>query len=59
MLTANPAAMTGLDDKLGTLAVGKAANMVAVDDHGKLIASIRDGELIASTLGCSEKSALR
>ena len=31
LLTVNPAAMTGLSEQAGTLAVGKPANLVAVD----------------------------
>ena len=43
LLTANPAAMTGLQSCVGSLAVGQPANMVAVDRSGKLIASIQNG----------------
>lgn len=45
LLTVNPAAMTGLD--AGSLAVGKAANLVAVDTAGKLVASIQNGRVAA------------
>jgi N-acetylglucosamine-6-phosphate deacetylase len=44
MLTANPATMTGLQDQVGTLAVGRPANLVVVDRSGKLLASFRDGQ---------------
>jgi N-acetylglucosamine-6-phosphate deacetylase len=44
LLTANPAAMTGLADRAGTLAAGQPANLVAVDENGRLTASIINGE---------------
>jgi len=47
LLTANPAAMTGLTEECGSLAVGEPANLVAVDPAGRLVASIRYGERIA------------
>jgi N-acetylglucosamine-6-phosphate deacetylase len=43
LLTANPAAMTGLGDQAGSLAPGDAANFVAVDGAGNLIASFLNG----------------
>ena len=43
LLSANPAAMTGLDHRAGTLAPGQAANLVAVDAAGQLVASIIGG----------------
>jgi N-acetylglucosamine-6-phosphate deacetylase len=43
LLTANPAAMTGLADQAGWLAVGRAANLVAVNESGGLVASIHNG----------------
>jgi N-acetylglucosamine-6-phosphate deacetylase len=43
VLSANPAAMTGFQDKAGTLRVGDAANFVAVDANGTLIASVLNG----------------
>jgi len=46
LVTVNPAAMTGLIDQTGSLAVGQAANFVAVDAAGKLVASIIDGKPI-------------
>ena len=46
LVTANPAAMTGLDDQAGSLAIGQPANLVAVDPTGKLIDSIRHGQPI-------------
>ena len=46
LLTANPAAMTGLGDQAETLAVGHPANLVAVDPSGKLVASIHNGQPI-------------
>jgi N-acetylglucosamine-6-phosphate deacetylase len=44
LLTANPAAMTGLADRAGSLDVGQPANLVAVDAGGKLVASILNGQ---------------
>lgn len=44
MATANPAAMTGFEDVAGSLAVGQPANLVAVDDHGRLLASFINGK---------------
>jgi N-acetylglucosamine-6-phosphate deacetylase len=44
LLTANPAAMTGLGDWAGSLAVGQTANLVAVDAAGRLEASIVNGQ---------------
>ena len=44
LVTANPAAMTGLGDQVGSVAVGQPANLVAVDAEGKLVASIIDGQ---------------
>jgi N-acetylglucosamine-6-phosphate deacetylase len=44
LATTNPAAMTGLADRAGSLTVGAPANLVAVDASGKLAASIIDGQ---------------
>jgi N-acetylglucosamine-6-phosphate deacetylase len=43
LLSRNPAAMTGLDHRCGSVTAGKAANLVAVDAQGKLIASLIAG----------------
>jgi N-acetylglucosamine-6-phosphate deacetylase len=43
LLTANPAAMTGLAREAGSIAAGRKANLVAVSADGKLIASLVDG----------------
>jgi N-acetylglucosamine-6-phosphate deacetylase len=43
LMTANPAAMTGLD--AGSIAVGQAANLVAVDPRGKLVGAMVGGRL--------------
>jgi N-acetylglucosamine-6-phosphate deacetylase len=40
LLTVNPAAMTGLGDQAGSVAVGMPANLTAVDGMGKLVGSI-------------------
>jgi len=47
LLTANPAAMTGLADQAGSLTVGAPANLVAVDVAGRLVAAIQNGQPIA------------
>jgi len=44
LLTSNPAAMTGLG--VGFVAVGEAADMVAVDAQGGLVASMVGGRLV-------------
>ena len=48
LLTSNPAAMTGLGDRAGSLAVGQPAHLVAVDAAGKLITAIHSGEPVAA-----------
>lgn len=48
LVTVNPAAMIGLESEVGSLKVGQAANLVAVDAAGKLVASILGGQLAAS-----------
>ena len=45
LLSSNPAAMTGMANEAGTIAVGQAANLVAVDTKGKLLASMQGGRL--------------
>ena len=44
LLSRNPAAMTGLDHRAGFVTTGKSANLVAIDDRGKLVASIIGGQ---------------
>jgi N-acetylglucosamine-6-phosphate deacetylase len=44
LLTVNPALMTGVDDQAGSLAVGQAANLVAVNAEGKLVGSVVNGQ---------------
>ncbi len=44
LATANPAAMTGLGDQAGSVAVGIPASLVAVDRAGKLVGSVVNGE---------------
>ncbi len=43
LMTANPAAMTGFSDRAGSLEVGRAADFVAVDARGNLVASVIGG----------------
>src|ERR1035437_6482602 len=44
LLTVNPAAMTGLGDQAGSVAVGMPASLVAVEGAGKLFGSVVNGE---------------
>jgi len=44
MLSRNPAAMTGLDHRAGSVVPGRAANLVAVDKEWKLVASVIAGQ---------------
>ncbi len=50
LLTANPATMIGLGDEAGCVVVGRAANLVAVNAEGKLIASVVNGEPVTSSI---------
>jgi N-acetylglucosamine-6-phosphate deacetylase len=43
LLTANPARLLGLENQAGGLAVGLPANLVALTQEGKLIASLMNG----------------
>jgi N-acetylglucosamine-6-phosphate deacetylase len=45
LLSTNPAAMTGLAHRAGTVAEGKSANLVAIDAEGRLVASMVGGVL--------------
>jgi len=44
LITANPAAMTGLTGQAGSLAVGQPANLVAIDPTGRLAGSVIGGQ---------------
>jgi N-acetylglucosamine-6-phosphate deacetylase len=44
LLTVNPALMTGLGDQAGSIAAGMPASLVAVDEAGKLVSSVVNGE---------------
>jgi N-acetylglucosamine-6-phosphate deacetylase len=46
LLTVNPAAMIGLGDQAGSVAVGMPANLVAVDEAGKLVGSVVNGQAV-------------
>lgn len=46
LLSSNPAHMTGLDHRAGSIAPGRAANIVAIDPDGKLVASILAGRQV-------------
>lgn len=43
LLNTNPAQMTGLGDRAGTLAKGGPANLVAIDANGRVLATMIDG----------------
>ncbi len=47
LATVNPAAMTGLSDQAGSVAVGQPASLVAVDRAGKLVGSVVNGMQIS------------
>jgi N-acetylglucosamine-6-phosphate deacetylase len=44
LLTANPAKMTGFSHQTGSLRIGGPANLIAVDEAGRLVASIVNGK---------------
>jgi N-acetylglucosamine-6-phosphate deacetylase len=48
LLTVNPAQMTGMNDRVGSIAAGQPANLVAVDEAGKLAASLIAGQRVNS-----------
>lgn len=47
LLTVNPAAMIGLGEQVGSLAVGRPASLIALDCAGTLIASIIGGQILS------------
>jgi N-acetylglucosamine-6-phosphate deacetylase len=47
-VTANPAAMAGLDDAAGRVAVGRPANLVVLNAEAKLIATFVNGVRVAA-----------
>ncbi len=49
LVTVNPAAMTGFEDLAGAVAVGRPANLVAVDANGVFVASIQNGQPVRSS----------
>jgi N-acetylglucosamine-6-phosphate deacetylase len=48
--TTNPAEMTGLGDRAGSLAAGQPANLVALDGAGRFVASIVNGQPVAAPM---------
>ncbi|HUA93515.1 MAG TPA: N-acetylglucosamine-6-phosphate deacetylase [Terracidiphilus sp.] len=48
LLTVNPAAMTGFENRAGSIAIGQPANLIAVDAEGKLIAAFVEGQFAAA-----------
>jgi N-acetylglucosamine-6-phosphate deacetylase len=49
LASVNPAAMTGLNDQVGSVAVGRVASLVAVDAAGKLVGSVVNGQAVAAS----------
>jgi imidazolonepropionase-like amidohydrolase len=49
LVTVNPATMTGFEDLAGAVAVGRPANLVAVDANGVLVASIQNDQPVRSS----------
>jgi len=47
LLTANPSALIGVEDQAGSVAIGRAANLVAVSSTGKLIETILNGKPVS------------
>jgi N-acetylglucosamine-6-phosphate deacetylase len=47
LMTANPAAMTGLAGRTGSLAVSQSADLVAVNNAGELVGSVIGGQPIS------------
>ena len=47
MLTVNPAMMTGLGEGANRIVAGQPANLVALDEAGRLLASIINGRVAA------------
>jgi len=48
LVTANPAKMIGAEDVIGSVSVGRAADFVAIDARGRLLASILNGVEVGS-----------
>ncbi len=44
LMTTNPAAMTGLTERTGTIGVGAVADLVAIDSEGRLVGCLIAGE---------------
>jgi N-acetylglucosamine-6-phosphate deacetylase len=44
LMTTNPAAMTGMTERTGTIGVGDVADLVAIDASGRLVGSLIAGE---------------
>ena len=47
MATLTPAQMLGIDDQVGSLDVGKKANLILIDDMVNVKKVILEGELVA------------
>ncbi len=47
LLTANPSALIGVEDRAGAVAIGRAANLVAVSSAGKLLETILNGKPVS------------
>lgn len=56
-VTATPARAVGLGERAGTIAVGRAADLVALDDHLTVRAVLHRGELLTrSTAHLADRS---
>ncbi len=48
--SANPARLLGIDDEVGTIEVGKRADLVVLDDAAEVVAVIAAGEVVSGSL---------
>ena len=48
--SANPARLLGIDDEVGTIEVGKRADLVVLDDAREVVAVIAAGEVVTGSL---------
>ena len=46
MASLNPATLLGIDDKVGSIAVGKKANLIVIDDTVAIKKVILEGDLM-------------
>jgi N-acetylglucosamine-6-phosphate deacetylase len=48
--SANPARLLGIDDDVGTIEVGKRADLVVLDEGGEVVAVLAAGEVVSGSL---------